>query len=73
MSVTVCDTNPFSFSFSAGVGRTGTFITIDHVLEQVRKENSVNIPEVINKIRRQRMKMVQTVVGGMCMHHQNNY
>ena len=52
-------------SFSAGVGRTGTFITIEHVLEQVKKEKSVNIPEVINKIRRQRMMMVQNVVGGV--------
>ena len=54
---------------SAGVGRTGTFITIDHVLEQVRKEYSVNIPQAINRIRQQRMKMVQTVVGGVCTHH----
>ena len=57
------------FPLSAGVGRTGIFITIDHVLEQVKKENSVNIPQVINKIRQQRMKMVQTVVGVVCMHH----
>ena len=49
-------------SVSAGVGRTGTFITIDHVLEQLGRENSVDIPGVINKIRHQRMKMVQTVV-----------
>ena len=48
---------------SAGVGRTGTFITIDHVLEQVGKENVVDIPGVINKIRHQRMKLVQTVVS----------
>ena len=48
---------------SAGVGRTGTFITIDHVLEQVEKEVVVDIPGVINKIRTQRMKLVQTVVG----------
>ena len=66
MSVAVCGTHLLSFPFSAGVGRTGTFITIEHVLEQVKRENSVNIPEVINKIRRQRMKMVQTVVGGVC-------
>ena len=50
-------------SSSAGVGRTGTFITIDHVLEQVVKENVVDIPGVINKIRHQRMKLVQTVVS----------
>ena len=47
---------------SAGVGRTGTFITIDHVLEQVQKEGVVNIPGAITRIRQQRMKMVQTVV-----------
>ena len=50
-------------SLSAGVGRTGTFITIDHILEQVKKENVVDIPGVINRIRQQRMKLVQTVVG----------
>ena len=49
-------------SCSAGVGRTGTFITIDHVLEQVGKEGVVDIAGVINKIRQQRMKLVQTVV-----------
>ena len=49
-------------SLSAGVGRTGTFITIDHILEQVGREGVVDISGVINKIRRQRMKLVQTVV-----------
>ena len=57
-------TSPLS-PFSAGVGCTGTFMTIDHVMEQVKKEKSVNIPQVINKIRWQRMKMVKTVVGGV--------
>ena len=58
-------THSLSLSFnisSAGVGRTGTFITIDHVLEQVGKEGVVDIPGVINNIRHQRMKLVQTVV-----------
>ena len=49
-------------SLSAGVGRTGTFITLDHILEQVGREGVVDIPGVINKIRRQRMKLVQTLV-----------
>jgi len=42
---------------SAGVGRTGTLITIDIALEQAAKEGIVDIPAVVYKIRRQRMKM----------------
>ena len=53
----------FVFFCSAGVGRTGTFITIDHVLTQVEKEGVVDIPGVIQNIRQQRMCMVQTVVS----------
>ena len=48
---------------SAGVGRTGTFICIDYVLEQVKKENMVDIAGAINKMRHQRMLMVQTSVS----------
>ena len=54
----------FAFSLSAGVGRTGTFITIDHILEQVGREGVVNIPGAITKIRDQRTNMVQTLVSG---------
>ena len=48
---------------SAGVGRTGTFICIDNVLEQVKKEKVVDIAGTVNKMRHQRMKMVQTSVS----------
>ena len=48
---------------SAGVGRTGTFIAIDVVLEQIAKEQVVDIAGVVNRMRLQRMKMVQTMVG----------
>ena len=34
-------TSPLS-PFSAGVGHTGTFITIDHVIEQVKGERSAS-------------------------------
>ena len=48
---------------SAGVGRTGTFICIDNVLDQIKKEEVVDIAGAINKMRHQRMKMVQTPVS----------
>ena len=48
---------------SAGVGRTGTLIAIDSVLEQIEKEQVVDIPGAITKIRQRRMKMVQTYVS----------
>ena len=47
---------------SAGVGQTGTFIAIDSIQEQVKNEKIIDIAGVVNKMRQQRMKMVQTEV-----------
>ena len=52
----------FCFFYSAGVGRTGTLIAIDIALSQASKEKQVDIPKIIVDMRKQRMKMVQTVV-----------
>ena len=48
---------------SAGVGRTGTLITIDHALDQIQKERVVDIAGIIQRLRNQRMKMVQNLVS----------
>ena len=50
------------YFFSAGVGRTGTYITLDNVFDQI-EAGLVDIDGVIVKARKQRMKMVQTKVG----------
>ena len=52
---------------SAGVGRTGTLITIDRVLDQIQKERMVDIAGVIQHLRQQRMKMVQNAVRALCV------
>ena len=55
--------------FSAGIGRTGTLIATDTTLEQAAQENVVDIPAIVTKMRRQRMKMVQNSVRVSCNWH----
>ena len=64
LMVGLCHSNEGSIisPCSAGVGRTGTLIAIDMALEQAARENVVDIPVIITKMRRQRMKMVQNSV-----------
>ena len=54
---------PILVHCSAGVGRTGTFIAVDLALEQARREGVVDIAGIVNRLRQQRMKMVQTEVS----------
>eukprot|EP00057_Strongylocentrotus_purpuratus_P017912 XP_011672386.1 PREDICTED: receptor-type tyrosine-protein phosphatase F isoform X1 [Strongylocentrotus purpuratus] len=44
---------------SAGVGRTGTFITLDAMLDQAEAENAIDVYNFITGMRQNRIKMVQ--------------
>ena len=48
---------------SAGVGRTGTFITLDAMMERLKERDELNIIKFVNEMRTRRMYMVQTVVS----------
>lgn len=49
------------FLRSAGVGRTGTLIAIDIIIQRLKQEKKINIYELVKQLRTQRVKMVQSV------------
>uniref|UniRef100_A0A3P8NKB7 protein-tyrosine-phosphatase n=1 Tax=Astatotilapia calliptera TaxID=8154 RepID=A0A3P8NKB7_ASTCA len=51
---------PICVHCSAGVGRTGVFITLSIVLERMRYEGAVDIFQTVKMLRTQRPAMVQT-------------
>lgn len=44
----------------AGVGRTGTFIMIHHILKKINKNEPINYLEIVRGMRKARIGMVQT-------------
>lgn len=58
---------------SAGVGRTGTYITLDAMLENLNtSESFIDIPEFVSKIRAQRSYLVQTLPQYIFIHDSLN-
>jgi len=49
--------------FSAGVGRSGTLISLDKLLHEAAATQKIDICKCIEGLRQQRMYMVQTLVG----------
>ena len=53
---------PLLVHCSAGVGRTGTFILLDVMMQQMKEEGTLSIHQFARHMHTQRMKMVQTQV-----------
>lgn len=51
---------PMVVHCSAGVGRTGTFIALDRLLQHIREHEFVDILGLVSEMRSYRMSMVQT-------------
>ncbi|XP_052794507.1 uncharacterized protein LOC128227739 isoform X2 [Mya arenaria] len=51
---------PIIVHCSAGVGRTGTFIALDNLVDQARTEKCVRPLQMVEALRHQRVNMVQT-------------
>lgn len=49
--------------FSAGVGRTGTLVALDSLMQQLQDENQVSIFNTVYDLRRQRNFLVQSLVS----------
>ncbi|XP_063400014.1 receptor-type tyrosine-protein phosphatase gamma-like [Mytilus trossulus] len=60
---------PLLVHCSAGIGRTGTYIALDALLEEGRTTGFLDIFEYLKKMRYSRMNMIQTADQYVCLHY----
>ncbi|XP_064407623.1 mucin-3A-like isoform X2 [Halichondria panicea] len=59
---------PLLVHCSAGVGRTGTFIVLDAMLQRIQEERVVNVYQFVRELRERRCLMVQTMSQYVFIH-----
>ncbi|XP_054160491.1 tyrosine-protein phosphatase 10D-like isoform X2 [Oppia nitens] len=59
---------PIIVHCSAGVGRSGTFIALDRILQRINKYESVDIFGIVYEMRKERVWMVQNEQQYICIH-----
>ncbi|XP_064386538.1 sushi, von Willebrand factor type A, EGF and pentraxin domain-containing protein 1-like isoform X2 [Halichondria panicea] len=62
------DPRPLLVHCSAGVGRTGTFIVLDTMLDRMEKDGMIHIYDCVTHIRKQRVLLVQTLSQYIFLH-----
>nr|XP_023013330.1 tyrosine-protein phosphatase 10D isoform X2 [Leptinotarsa decemlineata] len=62
------DQRPIVVHCSAGVGRSGTFICLDRILQQILVSDYVDIFGIVFAMRKERVWMVQTEQQYICIH-----
>uniref|UniRef100_A0A4W3GE64 Phosphatidylinositol phosphatase PTPRQ-like n=1 Tax=Callorhinchus milii TaxID=7868 RepID=A0A4W3GE64_CALMI len=62
------DSTPIVAHCSAGVGRTGVFIALDHLIQHVNHHDFVDIFGLVADLRNERMCMVQNLGQYMFLH-----
>ncbi|XP_055954738.1 receptor-type tyrosine-protein phosphatase kappa, partial [Patella vulgata] len=60
---------PIVVHCSAGIGRTGTFIALDYLMEEGKVEDSVDVFNCVSRMRHERVNMVQTM-DQYCLLHE---
>ncbi|XP_067123483.1 tyrosine-protein phosphatase 10D-like isoform X2 [Centruroides vittatus] len=62
------DSKPVIVHCSAGVGRSGTFIALDHILQQIQKYDFADIFGIVREMRMERVWMVQNEQQYICIY-----
>lgn len=60
--------HPIIAHCSAGVGRSGTFIALDRILQYIRTHDTVDIFSIVCEMRKERCHMVQNEQQYICIH-----